>query len=51
MSLGQQGNYEDLAAFQNCLLFQSVDAVNRIETSLICLVILTKQIAGREDLM
>lgn len=51
LSLDQPGDYNDLVPFQNSLFFSAATPVNRIETGLMCLAILTKQIAIREDLM
>jgi len=51
VSLNQNEDYEELRQYQGSLFFSAVDSVNRIETSLLCLVILTKQMINREDLI
>lgn len=52
VSLNENENYEDLIQYQGSLLFSAaVDSINRIETSLLCLIMVTKQMINREDLM
>jgi len=40
-----------LQEFQNSYFFAGIDDINRVETSMICLVILMRQIQTREDLI
>jgi len=51
VSLNENENYDDLMQYQGSLLFSAVDSRNRIETSLLCLIMVTKQMINREDLI
>jgi hypothetical protein len=51
MSLGHQGEYQDLREYEKCFFFEAIDAKNRLETGLLCLTILLRQIQARADLM
>jgi len=51
MSLGQPGDFSDLAEFDKSFFFSGVNSVTRLETGLVCLIILLQQIQNRPDLV
>ena len=51
MTLGQPGDYEDFTPFEQSLFFSKADEVNRIETGILGLLILSELIIQRKDLM
>lgn len=51
MSLGKEGDYQDLIPFEKSLFFSKADHANRIETSLLGLLIVSELIEKRVDLM
>lgn len=51
MTLGEEGDYTDFIPFQQSLFFTKADPTNRIETGLLCLLILIDLIKGRDDLV
>jgi len=50
-TLGQPGQYEDFLPFEQSLFFAKADEINRIETGLLGLLILSELIIQRKDLM
>jgi len=51
MTLGQEGDYQDFVAFEQSLFFAKADQVNRIETGILGLLILSELIIQRKDLI
>lgn len=51
MTLGQPGDYEDILPFQKALFFTIADEKNRLETSMVGVLILSDLIYQRADLM
>ena len=51
LSFGKPGNYEDLLPFEKSLFFTKADNENRVETSLLGLLITAELIEKRADLM
>lgn len=51
LSLEQPGDYTHLVQYKGSLFFNGTNSLNRIETGFLCLILLTKHIVERADLM